>query len=101
MKRFLCLVLGLAALILTAAEAGKPCPPLRVAKWYFRSQIPAGPLECTVLFDAAGAKARDVLRMLEALQEEFRIPIRTSEGICSGRQNWPCFIPARSDMRMI
>ncbi|MBO4648101.1 MAG: hypothetical protein J5806_08090 [Lentisphaeria bacterium] len=76
MKRFLCLVLGLAALMLPAAEAGKPCPPLRVAKWYFRSQVPAGPLECAVLFDVTGSNAQNVLRMLEALQDEFRVPIR-------------------------
>ena len=76
MKRFLCLVLGLAALMLTGVEVGKPQGPLRVAKWYFQPQVPAGPLECTVLFDAAAGTARNLLRMLEALQEEFRIPVR-------------------------
>lgn len=76
MKRLLCLISGIAALMLSAAEAGKPCPPLRVAKWYYQSPVPAGPLECIVLFDINGGNARDLLRMLEALQEEYQVPVK-------------------------
>ena len=76
MKCVLSLILGVAALLLTAAEAGKPQPRLQVAKWYFNSQVPENELECSVLFDLTAANSQEMLRMLETLQEEFRIPIR-------------------------
>ncbi len=76
MKCFLSLILGAAALVLTAAEAGKPQPRLQVAKWYFNSPVPAGQLECSVLFDLTAANSQEMLRMLETFQEEFRVPIR-------------------------
>ena len=44
MKGFLSLILGAAALLLTAAEAGKPQPRLQVAKWYYNTSVPAGAL---------------------------------------------------------
>ena len=103
MKRFLCLLSGIATLMLSAAEAGKPCPPLRVAKWYFRSPVPAGPLDCTVLFDVAGGNARDLLRMLETLQEEYQVPIHAvavnareqADAFCSAAG--PCTIGLAAD----
>ena len=76
MKRILWLFLFGAALLLSAAEAGKPQAKLQTAKWYFRSSVPAGPLECTVLFDLAGANAQDLLRMLESVQDEFQVPVQ-------------------------
>jgi len=76
MKCVLSLILGVAALVLTAAEAGKPQPRLQVAKWYFTSPVPAGQLECSVLFDLTAANSQEMLRMLETFQEEFRVPIR-------------------------
>ena len=92
MKRLLGLIAGIAVLLLPAAEAGKPCPPLRVAKWYFRSPLPSGVLDCVVLFDVSGGNARDLLRMLEALQEEYQVPVRAvavnareqTDAFCSG-----------------
>ena len=76
MKKALALILGCVLPLLPAAEAGKPQPKLQTAKWYFHSPFPAGELECTVLFDTAGANAGEMLRMLETLQEEFQLPIR-------------------------
>lgn len=76
MKKYLWLPLFFAILVLSGAEAGKPQPKVRAAKWYFKSSVPAGNLECTVLFDIAGANSREILRMLETIQEEFRIPIQ-------------------------
>ena len=76
MKRILWLFLCCAALLASAAETGKPQAKLQIAKWYFRSSVPAGPLECTVLFDLAGPNAQDVLRMLESVQDEFQIPVQ-------------------------
>lgn len=76
MKCFLSLILGAAALLLSAAEAGRPQPRLQVAKWYYNSSAPVGALECSVIFDLTAANSQEMLRMLETLQEEFRIPIR-------------------------
>lgn len=76
MKCFLSLALGIAVLLLPAAEAGKPQPRLQVAKWYFTTSVPANALECSVLFDLTAENSQEMLRMLETLQEEFRIPIR-------------------------
>ena len=76
MKGFLSLILGAAALLLSAAEAGKPQPRLQVAKWYYNSSVPAGALECSVIFDLTAANSQEMLRMLETLQEEFRVPIK-------------------------
>ena len=76
MKIYLGLILGCVLPLLPAAEAGKPLAKLQVSKWYFQSSRPRQPLECTVLFDVSGANAPEMLRMLEALQEEFQIPIR-------------------------
>ena len=75
-KRCLGLILGCILPLLPAAEAGKPQAKLDVAKWYFKSPVPSGSLECTVLFDISGANAQEMLRMLETLQEEFRIPVQ-------------------------
>ena len=76
MKCFLSLILLAAALLLTAAEAGKPQPRLQVAKWYYNTSVPAGALECSVIFDLTAANSQEMLRMLETLQEEFRVPIQ-------------------------
>lgn len=76
MKKYLWLPLFCAILVLSGAEAGKPQPKVRAAKWYFKSSVPVGNLECTVLFDIAGTNSKEMLRMLETIQEEFRIPIQ-------------------------
>ena len=76
MKKLLWAVLFGSVFLLTGAEAGKPQPKIQAAKWYFRTAAAAGPLECTVLFDIAGENTREMLGMLEALQEEYQVPIR-------------------------
>lgn len=76
MKKILWLMLFGAFFVLTGTEAGKPQPKIQAAKWYFRTAAPAGPLECTVLFDITGENAREMLQMLESLQEEYQVPIQ-------------------------
>ena len=76
MKKLLWAVLCGAFVLASGADAGKPQPRLQTAKWYFRTATAAGPLECTVLFDVTGENAREILHMLESLQEEYQIPIQ-------------------------
>ena len=76
MKLISVLIFSAAVLLLGAAETGKPQGRLQVSKWYYRSAIPADKLECTVLFDLNAANTQEMLRMLETLQEEFRVPVR-------------------------
>ena len=48
MKKLLWLILCGAFFVLTGTEAGKPQPKIQAAKWYFRTAVPAGPLECNL-----------------------------------------------------